>query len=124
MPFGEVSMNEVGDAASVLIHEGAAVDHEHVLAPVDENTYRHALALPQARGLVADEAQAGGHLAGDYLGRYPIHHGFEVPPAALEICAHARPQIAREALDHLDLHFECGQIDHREERRILGNAGT
>ncbi len=44
--------------------------------------------------------------------------------AAFEIRGHAGAQIAREALGDLDFDLERRQIDHREQRRILGNAGA
>ncbi len=124
VPLGNVAVNHVGEPAALLIHEGAAIDHQHVVAPVDENAHRQALALPQAGRLLRDETQPRGDLAGDDLGRYAADHALPVLAAALQVGGHAGPQVARQTLGHLDFDFQRGQIDYRQQRRVLGDTGA
>jgi len=48
MALGDVPVHHIRKTAALLIHEGAAVDHQHIVAAVDENAHREALALAQA----------------------------------------------------------------------------
>ncbi len=85
-----IAVNHVGEAAAFLIHEGAAIDHQHVVAPVEENAHRQALALPQAGRLLRAEAQAGGDLTGDDLGRHAADDALPVMAAAFQVGASCR----------------------------------
>src|SRR5580700_6315353 len=56
--FGDIAMDEIGKPAAFLINEGATVDHQHVVALIDEDSNRQSLALAQAGRLFAAEAQS------------------------------------------------------------------
>src|SRR4029077_17501646 len=87
--FGDVALHDVGEAAALLVDEGTAVDHQHVVAPVDEDADREPLTLTQPGRLFLAEAQASGHLPGHNLRRDPAHGSGPTVTAAFEIGLHA-----------------------------------
>src|SRR3984957_15460765 len=124
MALGNISMNDVGEAAALLVHERPAVDHQYVVAPIDENTHRQALALPQACRFLGTETQPCGDLAGNDFGRHAADDALPVMPTAFQISGHPRAQIARQTFRHFDLDLEGRQVHHREQWCVLGDAGT
>src|SRR5271170_2562069 len=122
--FGDIAVHDVGKSTAVLVDEGAAIDHQHVAALVDDYAHRQPLALAKAGGLFVAEAQPGRDLAVDDFGRYSAHAALPVMSSALEVRDHARPQIPRETFGHFDLHLQRREVDDGEQRRIFGHTGA
>src|ERR1700737_4874611 len=51
MALRDIAADEVGKTAAFLIHEGAAIDHQYGVAPIDEDANRQPLTLSQTGGL-------------------------------------------------------------------------
>ena len=49
-------LRDVSERSAFLIDEGTAIDHQHVVAPVDEDAHREPLALTQPGRLFLAEA--------------------------------------------------------------------
>src|SRR5882757_4414399 len=124
MPLRHVVVNDVGKSPAFLIHEAAAIDHQDVVAPIDQYPHPEPLALAQARRLVVAEPQPRRDLPVDDFGCNAAHRALPMPAAAFQIRLHARTKIPGHALRNLDLNLEGRQIDDRQERRIFRNAGT
>src|SRR5690554_2696212 len=54
--FGAAAVHHVGEAATLLLQERTALDHQHVLPAVEQDPHRQALVLAQAGGLLVTEA--------------------------------------------------------------------
>src|SRR6185437_2415174 len=122
--LGDVAVDHVGEAATVLVHEGATIDHQHIRPLVDEDAHRHALALPQPLGLGITEAHARDHLAIHDLRRDGADAAGPVLAIPLDVRAHAGRQITRLAFGYVDLHLQSRQVHDRDERRVLRDSGA
>src|SRR4051812_954104 len=65
--LGHAVFDYIDEAAAILLVEGTVVDHQHVVTPVDENTYRQALILSQSHWPLVSKAQPRNHFAIDDL---------------------------------------------------------
>src|SRR5271167_1011467 len=54
--FGNVALDHIGETSAFLVDEGASINHQYVVAPIDENAHRQSLALAQAGGFFIAEA--------------------------------------------------------------------
>src|SRR5438270_495784 len=101
--LGNVAVDDISEAAPVLIHEGTAIHHQHAFAPVNEQAHRQSLTLAQALRLAGAESQSRSDLAVDDLGGYPAEEASPAMPVGLEIGPQARFQITGETFGDLDL---------------------
>ena len=103
--------------------KGLRADLEHVVAFVEHDAHRGALVLAQALGLLG-EAHAAGDLGIAHVGRDAGHRADELAAVERDLGVHAGTDLVGVALGHLEFDFERREVDHRDQRRVLGHLGA
>ena len=113
------ALHDIDRAAGV--DKCAAFHFHHVLARVHDDAHVHALVLTQpCRGAV-HELQPPGHLVVLDLRGHRCDASCIGLPAIGDLAVHVRSNLGRVRLGHPKLDLQRRQIDHREQRGILGH---
>src|SRR5688572_28804084 len=100
----------------------AALELHGLRALLDHDADGAALALPEARGLLARELHAAGHLAGAHFRRDGGDEALVLAAVERDLRVHPRLDVAGVDVRDLELDLEGRQVDDGEQRRVLRDA--